>query len=275
MALTSFSPNTLIKSSEVNANFQYLQDLITALVPSGSIIEWGGKTAPTNWLLCDGSNVSRTTYANLFSALNPLVGTLTVTIAAPAVVTLNNHGLQTGDQVYLTTTGALPTGLSTNTLYYAVRIDANTFNLATSRANAVAGTKITTSGTQSGTHSLNHCPFGLGDGSTTFGVPDFRGRVPAGVDAMGGTLASRLTLAKATGVSGNPGASGGAEAHQLVIAELASHNHLGAGSTAGNGISGGVANTSNPNAFTTSNTGGDGTHNNVQPTLVVNFIVKT
>lgn len=83
-------------------------------------------------------------------------GDFTVTIASPAVFTLTAHGLETGDVVYLTTTDTLPTGLLANTTYYVVKINANTFNLATSYANATAGTpvKITTTGTQSGTHSV-------------------------------------------------------------------------------------------------------------------------
>lgn len=83
-----------------------------------------------------------------------LDGTFTVTIASPAVVTKNGHGLYLGQRLQLTTTGALPTGLATGTDYYVIYVDANTFRLATSLANAKAGTAINTSGTQSGTHSI-------------------------------------------------------------------------------------------------------------------------
>lgn len=83
-----------------------------------------------------------------------LDGTFTVTIASPAVVTKAGHGLYLGQKVRLTTTGALPTGLSTGTDYYVIYVDANTFRLATSLANAKAGTAINTSGSQSGTHSI-------------------------------------------------------------------------------------------------------------------------
>lgn len=43
-------------------------------LPAGSIIQWGGATAPSNWLLCDGSNVSRSTYASLFAAIGTSFG---------------------------------------------------------------------------------------------------------------------------------------------------------------------------------------------------------
>ena len=77
---------------------------------------------------------------------------VTMTIAAPGVVTWTGHGLSTGSPVVFETNGALPTGLTAGTTYYAIFIDANTFNVATSAANAFAGTKITTSGSQSGVH---------------------------------------------------------------------------------------------------------------------------
>jgi hypothetical protein len=80
--------------------------------------------------------------------------TATITIASPAVVTNNAHGLAVGAPVYFTTTGALPTGLIVNTIYYVTNPLTNTFNLSTTYANAVAGTKINTSGTQSGTHTV-------------------------------------------------------------------------------------------------------------------------
>lgn len=44
-------------------------------LPAGAIIQWGGATAPVNWLLCDGSAVSRTTYASLFAAIGTTYGT--------------------------------------------------------------------------------------------------------------------------------------------------------------------------------------------------------
>lgn len=87
--------------------------------------------------------------------LTATIGTFTVTIAAPGVFTLTAHGLATGDAVTLATTGALPTGLTAGTTYFVVKIDADTFNLATTLANALAATKITTSGSQSGVHTLS------------------------------------------------------------------------------------------------------------------------
>lgn len=164
---------------------QILPALTTLFCPTGAILEYPCRTAPTGFLMVNGAAVSRTTYSNLFNYLVPSIGTCTITIATPAVINLNSHGFITGDQIYLTTTGALPVGLTANTLYYVIYIDANTFNLATSRDNAFAGTKINTSGSQSGTHTLRFCPFGLGDGSTTFNLPDKSEAYGVGIGTRG------------------------------------------------------------------------------------------
>src|SRR6202043_1283763 len=51
-------------------------------------------------------------------------------------------GLPLGLVGQLTTTGALPTGLSTSTNYFVIVVDVNTIQLASSLANAIAGTAI-------------------------------------------------------------------------------------------------------------------------------------
>lgn len=82
---------------------------------------------------------------------------VTISIATPAVVSYTAHGLVTGQRVQITTTGTLPTGLTASTSYYVIVNDADSFWLATSLANAAAGTKIATSGSQSGVHTLTAC----------------------------------------------------------------------------------------------------------------------
>jgi len=63
---------------------------------------------------------------------------------------------------------------------------------------------------------------GAGDGSTTFGLPDLRGRVVAGKDDMGGTSANRITLSLNGDILG---AAGGAETHTITEAQLPAHAH--------------------------------------------------
>lgn len=83
--------------------------------------------------------------------------TATITIASPGVVTATAHGLEVGDKVIFTTTGALPTGLTAGTTYFVKTVPtADTFSVA---ATAV-GTIINTTGTQSGVHTATTVPGG-------------------------------------------------------------------------------------------------------------------
>jgi microcystin-dependent protein len=105
--------------------------------------------------------------------------------------------------------------------------------------------------------------FGVGDGITTFNLPDRRGKVGVGLDPTDGDFDLL-------------GATGGAKTHTLTTGQVPSHSHtvfadnsMGAGATARRVI--GVTGASN---VSTGSTGGGGSHNNVQPYVVVNHIIK-
>lgn len=87
------------------------------------------------------------------TALSSGTATVTITIASPGIVTDTAHGLAAYQPVYLTTSGALPTGLTASTVYFVIPVNANSYKLATTLANAIAGTAINTTGSQSGTHT--------------------------------------------------------------------------------------------------------------------------
>lgn len=247
----------------------------TGGVPTATVMDYAGYTAPSGYLLCDGSAVSRSTYSALWAAISSS-STVTITIASPGVITWNSHPMQNGDVVRLQTTGALPTNLTVNTTYYVVNSAANTFQLATSRG----GSAINTTGTQSGTHTAIFAPWGWGDNSTTFNVPDFRGRVSSGRDNMGGSAANRLTTA-GSGIAGvNLGDAGGAQTHTLATTEIPSHLHqMSSGAITNAGATGGCTlgywYTIGVTPLNTANTGGGGAHQNTQPTAIVNKIIKT
>lgn len=87
----------------------------------------------------------------IISALCPGTSTtVTISQASPGVVSWTGHGIIGVGALQFTTTGSLPTGLTAGTQYYAVPINANSFNVASSVANALAGSFINTTSAGSG-----------------------------------------------------------------------------------------------------------------------------
>ena len=117
--------------------------------------------------------------------------------------------------------------------------------------------------------------YGAGDGSTTFNVPNLKGKVPVGLDDS----QSEFNLL---------GETGGTKTHALTESEMPRHNHgINPPAIVGTGTSGtgAYSPTGNDNqvAVTTYFTGGSGTaqsasngvaHQNLQPYIVVNYIIK-
>lgn len=182
--------------------------VIGTAAPTSSILQFAGTSAPSGWLFCDGTAVSRSTYADLFNA----VGTA----------------------------------------------------------------------------------YGEGNGSTTFNLPDLRGRVPVGRDTGQTEFDTR-------------GETGGVKTHTLTSTEIPGHTHSGsslstnstgahthavgsftlnyqtgatqafpafAGNTSGGGATGSAGAHSHTVSGNTGSTGGSGAHNNLQPYVVVNYIIK-
>jgi microcystin-dependent protein len=107
--------------------------------------------------------------------------------------------------------------------------------------------------------------YGPGDGSTTFGLPDLRGRIPAGLD---GTQEEFNSLGK----------KGGEKAHTLTMEEIPSHQHsvyphagfLGGGKEGAGGADPGTR----VHDSITGPAGGGTAHNNLQPYQTIQFIIR-
>ena len=184
--------NTLVSGTNIKTiNNQSLLgsgdlDIISGgdTLPVGAIIPYSGSTIPTNFLLADGSAVSRTTYSELFEA----IGTT----------------------------------------------------------------------------------YGAGNGSTTFNLPNLKGKVPVGRDSSD-TSFDVL------------GETGGEKTHQLTVNEMPSHAHdtpIHSGGSQGllgfMGLTNGSSSTtlSGGSTFGVKNTGGSQAHNNLQPYITQNYIIK-
>lgn len=151
-----------------------------------------------------------------------------------------------------------------------------------------AGQAISRS-TYSGLFSVYSTTYGSGDGSTTFNVPDMRGRAPFGRDDMGGSASNRITNA-ISGITGTSlGAAGGSQSMQ-------SHTHTASVTDPGHNhpipfavTSGGVGTFTVPSAAAskaqasttgattgigvTNATTGSGASQNMPPAIILNFVI--
>lgn len=181
--ITASKPYVQIKDIATKYDVANIKTKIGDTLPIGATLEWFSTTIPDNWLICDGSAVSRTTYSDLF---------------------------------------------------------------------AVIGTT-----------------FGAGDGSTTFNLPNTKGRTIVGLDAADTTF----------NAIGNVG---GEKTHTLTVAEMPEHTHkFRASTTLGNDegtitygekTSGSIISGNYGNAI--QKEGNSQPHNNLQPYIVSNYIIK-
>lgn len=151
-----------------------IQDVATDL--STAIIAGASPASTTSM------GITRTSYSP-----DATIGTATITIASPGVVTFASHGLTANDMVKFTTTGTLPTGIVAGTTYFvsATGLTTNTFSISAT----LGGTRINTTGSQSGVHTLYKAtPVALSDTDPRVVSTAEKARIPSSTtsDALAG-----------------------------------------------------------------------------------------
>lgn len=193
--------------SVVNVLNGSLQQAGVQVIPPGTELAFAGVTVPTGFLLEYGQTISRTTYPNLLSALR-VSFTCTFANGSPTLSSvsadLRNLGLE------------------------GATLECATAGITNLTISSIAATTITMSGNATansgGTVTVYAYPWGNGDGTSTFAIPDRRGRVLAGRDNMGGTAANRLTTA-GSGINGiSLMAAGGSQTQTILQANLPNVN---------------------------------------------------
>ena len=101
----------------------------------------------------NGDDIKITNFVSSNTTNALTIDTTTLGGAAGTNLTSTSHGLSTGDKVVYTAGGTALNNLSSGTTYYAIKVDDNNFRLASSSANASAGTAITVGGSGNGNAS--------------------------------------------------------------------------------------------------------------------------
>lgn len=125
-----------------------------------------GATAGTMWKSSTGGWVQVTFGSEISFGILTTSSTVTITIASPAVVSYPAHPFVNGQPISLSTTGALPTGLTAGVTYYAAAQAAGTFQLAAT----AGGASINTTGAQSGVHTATAIGSAITAGQTITGA---------------------------------------------------------------------------------------------------------
>ena len=199
-----------------------LQD-ITNRSEVGTIKPWGKATAPAGYLLCDGSAVSRTTYADLFAVISTTYG------AGDSSTTFNVPDLQGKfPQGKSGTTSMAGTG-GANTVTVAVtnnQAASSTTTQAVTITGNIANTSLTTAQLASHSHNQNFCA-GFGSGGGPQGLVNERiNQAPAVSNTGSGTghnhshtLSGTLTGNITTTLTGNVTAAGNNSFSPFVITQ--------------------------------------------------------
>ena len=223
-------------------------------------------------------------YALLDGTL-PFTGPLTIKSSVPGIRYIGTE-VNAKDWTLRESGGTLKTYLNTGTEVTPILTEDNFFcptgaSMAFGSASAPNGWLLCNGtaysrSTYARLYSVIGVAYGVGDGSTTFNVPDKRGRVSIGVDGS----ANRITSASTNGANADTlGGAGGAETHTLITNEIPPHPHTINGSDGMSGTGGAFQNVIRYNStngtITTSSTGGGGAHSNTQPWLAEYWIIKT
>lgn len=301
-AVQNFS-NTKIKFTEakqlenindgeqLNILFGKLKKFYTSLIPVGTVLSFSGETPPEGYLLCHGQTLSRNEYADLFNIIGSKYGNGdgNTTFNLPDLrsriaigldnrdTSFNQIGNIGGEKNHAITLKELPAHHHSAT----TTTDSSGTHMHSASSNSIAGHthSITGTATSAGghTHTINN--------SGTLNIPIYVDNVASGTNKVGfypkGTgfsnINSIFTWDEGT-QNHQVSAIGGVHAHSMN--STGAHTHSISGTAVSNGSHSHSITINNSGAHThtgntiISDTGDGSAHNNMQPYIILNYIIK-
>ncbi|WP_052466148.1 phage tail protein [Beduini massiliensis] len=257
-----------IQSGEqVKVLFGKIQQYFEYLLPTGGTIPFPGETAPNGYLLCQGQAVSRTTYSNLFNVIGTIYGSGdgSTTFNLPDLrgrvpvgkddrdtdlKTLGNKG---GEKAHTLTAQEMPSHNHSATL--TINSGGAHTHTASSNSTGAHTHSVSGSAASAGTHyhDMDQSTFNKLD--TKYGLtnssPAYNDRV-VGLNSST-SIGTRSAGAHTHSISGTAASAGG-HSHTITVNSGGAHAHTG--------------------TVSITNTGGGQAHNNMQPYIVLNYIIK-
>ena len=295
--------NVAVRSATITSgafNLRTISSALSCTIPSGATLgQTNGGAAKIYVYLIDNAGTLEVAVSGTFNAEDQLITTTALSSSSNSALTVYSATARTSVPFRLVgyilntqaTAGTWVTTASQIQLYPVLSPSATPTGMVSSYAGSTApagwllcdGSAVSRS-TYTTLFQTLGTTYGSGDGSTTFNLPSLNGRVPVGAGTYTDPTLGSVTRTLA--------ASSGEASHTLITGEMPSHNHTDSGhshlithnqtalgsaaltpSASGTGtqtteaVSTGFANIQN--------TGGGGSHNNMQPYLVLNYIVKT
>jgi microcystin-dependent protein len=268
MARTQFKVKEGISIADNNSAGGY------PLVPVGTVVAFAGSSAPEGWLMCDGSAVSRSTYANLWVTLSSTYGN------GDGATTFNLPNAK-GRSVVGAGTGS---GLTARTVADTGGAESVTLTGAQSGTSAHGhGNNISAStGTVSADHAHNanhgHTASSVSAGSHTHLIGSHDHSYKTAATATAGTSRAILT---GTGSGATTGGINSAEVGQVAGYSYSDGSHSHSITVDGNNFNTGGITVNHTHAVTvaggvSTSTAADASsaHENMMPFLVLNYIIK-
>lgn len=230
----------------------------------GTVLPWSGLVAPNQYVFAYGQEISRSGFPEYYTAATQQLNV--ICSAASNILT----GISDTSQVRI----GSPVELALCVPVGTTVVSKTVATITLSNASSVSINSVAT-----------FFPWGNGNGSTTFNVPDFRGYVLAGRDNMGGTPAAVISQNSISFGTNSPdalGATGGAQNRTLTTANIPELTVTGSGgniysnnpAVVTNVIGGGGAQIGADNTIRANRGVTAGAFSIIQPTITINYIVK-